>query len=170
MTAPPRAAPPLPAQSAARGSSSWPGGLDENNLWISYSEDGLNWSSQVELKFDATSNSPAIAHTDSLKVWYMAWEGLDQKNIWVSYSKDGQRWSPQKELNDRSTNQGPGSCAGGEYPVHDLAGVRSEQHLDLDPRALNWQVKAKTEEEATVICTLRGTGVREAAREPSPAE
>jgi len=31
-------------------------------------------------------------------------------------------------------------------------------------------VKAKTEEEATVICTLRGTGVWEAAREPSPAE
>ncbi len=31
-------------------------------------------------------------------------------------------------------------------------------------------MKAKTEEEATVICTLRGTGVREAAREPSPAE
>ena len=61
----------------------------------------------MELNDRATSNSPAIAHTDSLKVWYMAWEGLDQKNIWVSYSKDGQRWSPQKELNDRSTNQGP---------------------------------------------------------------
>ena len=31
-------------------------------------------------------------------------------------------------------------------------------------------MKARTEEEATVICTLRGTGVREAARESSPAE
>ena len=44
------------------------------------------------------------------------------------------------------------------------------RNAQCDRRTCNSEVKAKTEEEATVICTLRGTGVWEAAREPSPAE
>ena len=41
------------------------------------------------------------------------------------------------------------------------------RNVQCDRRTCNSEVKAKTEEEATVICTLRGTGVRKAAREQS---
>ena len=61
----------------------------------------------MELRDRATTDNPAVTHSDSLQVFYMAWKGLDQKNIWVSYSQDGQLWTPQVELTDRSTNSGP---------------------------------------------------------------
>jgi hypothetical protein len=82
-------------------------GLEQDNIWVSTSPDGLSWSAQEELKDRATSASPAITHSDQLGVFYMAWKGTGQANIWVSNSKDGLQWSPQVELKDRATESGP---------------------------------------------------------------
>src|SRR5271157_1890545 len=56
-------------------------GLDQNNIWVSVSKDGLNWSPQEELNDRATSSSPALGAAGGLAV--MCWKGLDQSNIWV---------------------------------------------------------------------------------------
>jgi hypothetical protein len=82
-------------------------GLAQDNLWVSTSTDGLNWSPQRELADRATQSSPGITHSDTLNVFYMAWQGRDQNNIWTSYSEDGLQWSPQVELKDRATQGGP---------------------------------------------------------------
>ncbi len=82
-------------------------GLFEENLWVSTSSDGLNWSPQVELTDRATRSAPGITHSDPMNVFYLAWQGLNENNIWVSSSEDGLVWSPQIELLDRATQSGP---------------------------------------------------------------
>jgi predicted small integral membrane protein len=57
-------------------------GLQQNNIWVSHSEDGLHWSKQVELTDRATQGGP-IGLTPNETV-YMAWRGLGQNNLWVS--------------------------------------------------------------------------------------
>jgi hypothetical protein len=82
-------------------------GAGQDNIWVSTSTDGLNWSAQKELSDRATRSAPGITHSDGLNVFYMAWQGLDQDNIFVSYSQDGLQWSSQVELSDRATQGGP---------------------------------------------------------------
>ena len=63
-------------------------GLDQNNIWVSISEDnGRTWSPQKELTDRASQDGPALAALNGKFI--MAWRGLEQNNIWVSESKDG---------------------------------------------------------------------------------
>jgi len=58
-------------------------GSGQDNIWVSYSENGLQWSPQVELKDRATQGGP-IGLTPTSNSLFMAWRGLGQDNIWTS--------------------------------------------------------------------------------------
>jgi hypothetical protein len=75
-------------------------GLDQDNLWVSNSKDGLNWSPQVEITTSATNSSPGLTHSDELGSFYAGWHGLDapnNPNIFVSLSSDGIKYAPQQD-------------------------------------------------------------------------
>ena len=90
-------------------------GLDQNNLWVSRSKDGVSWTPQTELTDKATQSGPALTGAFGFEGVYMAWRGLEQNNIFVACSTDGIEWTPQVELEDRATRDGPAlSISNGE--------------------------------------------------------
>lgn len=82
-------------------------GVDKENIFVSTSSDGVNWSPEKRLDDRQTKSAPSLTYSDSLHVFYMAWRGQDHPKIWVSYSENGVNWSPEVKLTDRGTQQGP---------------------------------------------------------------
>jgi hypothetical protein len=57
-------------------------GQDRPGIWVSYSENGVSWSPEVELKDRGTQQGPvALTQTDTL---VMAFQGEDKDNLFVS--------------------------------------------------------------------------------------
>ena len=101
MTAPPRAAGRLGA-AGGLAVMCWKG-LDQNNIWVSTSEDGLNWSPQKELNDRSTKSGPTVAGTvGGPRKFVMAWAGWIRTTSGSRTRKTASTWSSQVELNDRA--------------------------------------------------------------------
>jgi predicted small integral membrane protein len=131
-------------------------GKDQDNLWVSTSTDGLNWSAQKELSDRSTRNGPAVTGTvkgpHGGRLYTMAWRGLGQDNIWVATSTDGLKWSAQKELSDRSTRSSPGITHSDKLNVFYMAWQGLNQNniwVSHSEDGLQWSPQVELKDRAT---------------------
>jgi hypothetical protein len=128
-------------------------GLGQDNIWVSTSKDGLNWTAQKELTDRASTFGPSLAGVDGHGA-VMAWRGLNQANIWVSTSKDGINWSPQKELKDRASQSAPAICGtaqnSGLYAMIWRGLDQNNLWVSNSKDGLNWSAQKEITTSATV--------------------